>query len=49
MKTLREINMKNHRHYLFNDMINFKNFDPSFLDVDKILFKSTDDVIYHIE
>ena len=30
-------------------MINIKNFDPSLLDVDKILFKSTDDVIYDIE
>ena len=30
-------------------MINVKNFDPSLLDIEKISFKSTDDVIYHIE
>ena len=30
-------------------MINIKNFDPSSLDIDKISFKRTDDVIYHIE
>ena len=30
-------------------MINIKNIDPSLLGIDKIPFKSTDDVIYHIE
>ena len=30
-------------------MINIKQFDPSLLDIDKISFKSTDDVIYHNE
>ena len=30
-------------------MINIKNFDPSFLSINKISFKSTDDVIYDIE
>ena len=30
-------------------MINIKNFDPSLLSIDKISFKSTDSVIYHIE
>ena len=30
-------------------MINIKNFDPSLLRIDKISFKSTDDVIYHNE
>ena len=30
-------------------MTNIKNFDPSLLDIDKISFKSTDDVINHIE
>ena len=29
--------------------MNIKNVDPSLLDIDKIPFKSTDDVIYHIE
>ena len=49
MKTLRQINKKNCQHYFFNDMINIKNFDPRFLDIDKISCKSNDSVIYHIE
>ena len=49
MRTLRQINIKNCPYYLFNDMVNIKNFDPSLLHIDQISFKSTDDVIYHIE
>ena len=49
MRTLRQINIKYRPHYFFNDMINIKSFDPSLLDIDKISFKNTDDVIYHIE
>ena len=49
MKTLRQINIKNGPHYFFNDMINIKSFDLSLLDIDRISFKSTDHVIYHIE
>ena len=49
MRTFRQINIKNSPHYFWNDMIDVKNFDPSLLDIDKILFKSTDAVIYHIE
>ena len=49
MITLRQINIKNRPHYFFNDMINIKNFDPNLLSMDKISFKSTDAVIYHIE
>ena len=49
MRTLRKINIKNRAHFFFNDMYNIKNFDPSLLDKDKISFKSTDAVIYHIE
>ena len=49
MKTLRQINIKNRPHHFFNDMINIKNFNPSLLSIDKLLFKSTDAVIYHIE
>ena len=30
-------------------MINIKNFDPGLLSIDKLSFKSTDAVIYHIE
>ena len=49
MKALRQINIKNRPHYFLNDMINIKQFDPNLLDIDKISFKSTDDVIYHNE
>ena len=49
MRTLRQVNIKNRPHNFFNDMINIKNFDPSWLDIDKISFKITDNVIYHIE
>ena len=49
MITLRQINIKNRPYYFFNDMINIKDFDPSLLNIDKISFESTDDVIYHIE
>ena len=48
MRNLRQINIKNRRHYFFNDMIDIKNFDPNSLSIDKILFKSTDAIIYHI-
>ena len=49
MRTLRQFNIKNRQNYFFNSMINIKNFDPSLLNIDKISFKSTDSVIYHIE
>ena len=49
MRTLRQINIKNRPYCFFNDMINIKHFDPNLLNIDKISFKSTDDVIYHIE
>ena len=49
MKTLRQTNIKNRPHYFFNDMINIKYFYPSLLGIDKVSFKSTDDVIYHID
>ena len=49
MRTLRQVNIKNRPHYFFNDTINITNFDPSLLDIGKISFKSTDDIIFHIE
>ena len=33
---------------LFNNIINIKNFDSNFLNIDKISFKSTDVVIWNI-
>ena len=51
MKTVRQVNIKNGQHYLFNTMTNIRNFDPSSLSIEalKSTFKSTDFVIYHIE
>ena len=49
MITSRQVNVKNHPHYFFNDKTNIKNFDPSLLGIDQISFKSTDDVIYDIK
>ena len=46
MKIIRQVNIKNHPHYFFNDMTNTKNFDASLLGIDKISFKSR---IYHDE
>ena len=48
MKTLRRINIKNCPHYFLNNMINIEIYDPGLLDIGKI-FKSTNDVFYHIE
>ena len=49
MRSLRQVNIRNRPHYFFDDMINIKNFGPSLLSIDKISFKSTDAVIYHIK
>ena len=46
--SIKQICIKNLPHYFFNDTINIKNFDPNLLSIDKISFKSTDAVIYHI-
>ena len=47
IKQIKQINIKNRPYYFFNDII-IKNFDPSFLSIGKISFKSTDAVIYNI-
>ena len=49
MKTIRQVNIKNRQDYVFNSMIDIKNFDPSLLSIDQISFESTDSVIYDIE
>ena len=49
MITFRQVNIKNRPHYFLSNMTNIKNFDPSLLHIDKISFKSTDDVIYDLE
>ena len=32
MRTIRQVNIKNHQNYFFNDMTNISDFDPSFLN-----------------
>ena len=48
MITSKKINIEDRPFYLFNDMINIKNFDPNLLSMDQISFKSTDVVIQNI-
>ena len=43
---VKDINIKNRRHYFFNDMIALKNFDEADLKVDKKSCKHID--IYYI-
>ena len=45
MNSVKEIDIKNHKHYFFNDLINIKNLDPNKIKIDKshskILFYTT--------
>ena len=47
MGNVKQINIKNRTYYFFNNMINIKDFDPSQIKIDKILYKNIG--IYHIE
>ena len=49
MITFRQSNIENRPYYIFNDIINIKNFDPNFPNVNKISFKNTDPVIHNIK
>ena len=51
MKTRRQINIENRQGYLinFNDMTNFKDFDPGLLNIDEVLLKSNKLVMYDIK
>ena len=40
MKTVRQLNIENRQNYFFNDMTNINDFDPSYLNIDEILFES---------
>ena len=44
MITLTQINIENRPYYIFNNMINIKNFDPKLSNINKISFKSTDTI-----
>ena len=40
MGEVKQINIKNQTYYLYNDIINLKNFDARLLKIDKESFKS---------
>ena len=40
MKTVRRINIKNRPGHFFNDMTNINDFDPSLLNIDRLVFKN---------
>ena len=46
MENVKQINIKTHKCYFVNDMINIKNFKSSLLKIDKKTYKNTD--IYYI-
>ena len=46
MGQVKEINIKNRRHYFFSDMFNIEEFDSNLLKIDKKSYKGTD--IYYI-
>ena len=42
MGQIKEINIKSCTYYLFNDMVNIKNFDPNCVEIDKTSYKNID-------
>ena len=46
MENIKQTNIKNRTYYFFNDMINIRNFDSSFLKTDKKSYKNIN--IYYI-
>ena len=42
MGNIKQINIKNHTYYFFNDMANIKNFNSDFLKIEKKLYKNID-------
>ena len=40
MGNIKEINVKNRTYYIFNDMINIKDFDSRLLKIDKKSYKN---------
>ena len=46
MGNIKQINIKNRTYYLFNDMVNIKNFDSNLLKIDKKSYKNI--VIYYV-
>ena len=48
MKTIRQINIENRQNYLFNDMTNINDFNPSLLNIDEVLYESNELMMYVI-
>ena len=46
MRNIKQINIKNHTCYFFNDMINIKDYNPSLIKIGKMSYKNIG--IYHI-
>ena len=46
MGGVKQINIKNRTYYFYIDMINFKNFEPKLLEIDRKLYKNI--CIYNI-
>ena len=46
MRNIKEISIKNHIYYFFNDIINIEDFDSNLLKIDKKSYKNID--IYYI-
>ena len=44
---VKDISIKNHTYYFFDDIINIKNFDPNGIKVDEKSYKNV--LIYYIE
>ena len=40
MGGVKQINIKNRTYYFYIDMINFKNFEPKLLEIDRKLYKN---------
>ena len=49
MKTIRKINIESKQDYCFNDMTNINDFDLNLLNIDQVLFKSNEFVMYDIK
>ena len=49
MRSIKLINIESSQYYIFNDMINIKNFDSHLLSLEKISFKNIDAVTYRIK
>ena len=40
MRNIKQVNIKNRTYYVFNDLINIKDFDPSVIKIDKKSYKN---------